>query len=1026
MKILKTEILVIGGGATGTGLMLDLALRGFKVILVEKGDLSHGTTGRFHGLLHSGGRYVVSDPQAAADCYHENQILRKIIPFAIEDTGGFFVSTPWDEGEYADHFINRCRVSAIPVEEIDIAQMLKREPLLNPGITRCFHVPDASVDSFLTSEANAAASRDLGAQIFTYYPVEKLLTGEGRVNGAICHDREKDEKVRIEADMVVNASGAWAGVIAKMAGIKIRMVPGKGTMLATNHRVVNTVINRCKYPSDGDIIVPAHTVAVLGTTDHPVPDPDNFSIEPWEVERIISEGEKIIPGIKDFRFLRAWAGVRPLIKEDPLPDSQQVQDSRELSRNFVLLDHKKRDNVDGFVTITCGKWTTYRKMAEVTADLVCEKLGTGRSCETPSTKLHHPFKSSTPIKAKNRYHLPGDRLRVIEKAQSYGNLICECELVTREDILNAWKGSLAKSLDDIRRDTRLGMGPCQGLYCTVRAAGILHEVNEEPVEKFNQAVVDFVTERWSGIQPVLWGQQLRQQAFDDFINHSLLKINQLHLPAFAPLKIERRSGRFTNSADSRLNLSDQGKGIRILPLQVNTESAGDKNVCQENNLPSTSEKSSKPRYDVVVIGGGLAGLSAAWRAVRSGLQTCLVTHGWGTLYWGSGCIDVFSVNHDYTMQESRTPIDGLRKVRDETSDHPYSLLEETFCREVIEDFKSIFQDNGYRLRGSLDHQYTLPTSLGTLRKTCLAPVTMLAGDIHEMNKPSLIVGFENFHDFSSKLVAHNLIMNGIQTKWCNVDVSKFTSKSKTISPTAITSTRLSYWMEKEDFRNFIIGELQHLLVNPEFRETRSIGIPAVLGNKNAQNIHNEILQKLGIPVYEIPTLPPSVPGIRLAHILVEEIRKSGGIVHEGIQILSAQTEDHRVVAVCSESAAGKRSYTAREFILATGGMIGGGIQMGYQETPREVIFNLPVTIPEVESSLSKSTTHIRSPLFNVGIKTNAQLQPLSSNGEIFLDNVTCAGTVLHGGDYVIESSVEGVGLFTGCLAGAIVSKKLQE
>jgi glycerol-3-phosphate dehydrogenase len=115
MRKIQTEILVIGGGATGTGVMRDLAMRGFKAVMVEKGDLTHGTTGRYHGLLHSGGRYAVKDPLAAKECIEENRILRRIMPHCIEDTGGFFVVTPWDAPSYAPPFRIGCEVAGIPI-----------------------------------------------------------------------------------------------------------------------------------------------------------------------------------------------------------------------------------------------------------------------------------------------------------------------------------------------------------------------------------------------------------------------------------------------------------------------------------------------------------------------------------------------------------------------------------------------------------------------------------------------------------------------------------------------------------------------------------------------------------------------------------------------------------------------------------------------------------------------------------------------------------------------------------------------
>src|SRR5690606_35842680 len=97
MRRLQTEVLVIGGGATGTGVMRDLATRGVETILVEQRELTHGTTGRYHGLRHSGARYVVKDPEAAVECIEENAVLRRIMPHCIEETSGFFVVTPWDD-----------------------------------------------------------------------------------------------------------------------------------------------------------------------------------------------------------------------------------------------------------------------------------------------------------------------------------------------------------------------------------------------------------------------------------------------------------------------------------------------------------------------------------------------------------------------------------------------------------------------------------------------------------------------------------------------------------------------------------------------------------------------------------------------------------------------------------------------------------------------------------------------------------------------------------------------------------------
>jgi glycerol-3-phosphate dehydrogenase len=576
MPNLQTELLVIGGGATGAGVAWDAALRGFATILIEKRDLTHGTTGRYHGLLHSGGRYVVKDPESARECIHENRILRRTHAHCIEDTSGFFVVTPEDEGDYPDKFRAACNRLGVPCAEVTVAEALRREPLLNPRISRVFEVPDGAADSFLSTHATAQAARQAGARILVYHECKRLLVtggeGERRVVGAEVLNTVTGERYEIHADLVINATGAWAGKIASTAGIEVKVIPGKGTMVATNHRLVNTVLNRCKMPSDGDILVPIHTVSVIGTTDEKVADPENLRIEPWEVQFMLEEGDKLVPGLSRARIVRAWAGVRPLYQEG------YVGESRNATRSLTLLDHQRRDGVGGFLTITGGKWTTFRMMAEKTVDAACAQLGVARPCVTAETPV--------PGIEQGHYWL-GHRLHEVEDDHLQGQLVCECELVTRAMLENAARLNPTVTLDDLRRDVRLGMGPCQGGFCTYRAVGILHEISEEshderftvageddaeewevayiqspshnvrgesiteratgeppitrnpptrspaidqrsPVSNPNLLLRDFLQERWKGVLPILWGRQLKQERLDELIYLSILNVD--HLP----------------------------------------------------------------------------------------------------------------------------------------------------------------------------------------------------------------------------------------------------------------------------------------------------------------------------------------------------------------------------------------------------------------------------------------------------------------------------------------------------------------
>ncbi|MEA2268439.1 MAG: glycerol-3-phosphate dehydrogenase [Solirubrobacteraceae bacterium] len=514
---MQADVLVIGGGATGAGVVWDCALRGFSTILVERRDLGEGTSGRFHGLLHSGGRYAVKDPDAARECIEENVILRRIAADCIEDTGGLFVTTPEDDPAYGDELLAGCARTGVPVAEIDPAEALRREPRLNPGIRRAFTVPDAGIDAWKTVWAFARGATAHGARVLPYHEVTGLLREGDAVAGARVLDVRTGEELTIEAGFTLNASGAWAGRIAAMAGIEgVEIIPGKGIMIAMNHRLVNTVINRCTMPADGDILVPIRTVSVIGTTDIRVPDADEPEITQDEVEQMLDDGERLVPGFRDARALRVWAGVRPLFQ-----DAKAGGDTRDVTRAHALLDHRERDGVTGFLTITGGKLTTMRLMAQDTVDAMVAQMGEDRPCRTaevpvPGSEDHEP------------YHV-GERLAHKEAHLLDDQLVCECELIPRSRLEEALRRRETTNLDDIRRSLRLGMGPCQGGFCIYRATGIMHSVEQLDAARANAALRDFLQERWKGVWPILYGDQLRQARLDDWIFQGLLDVE--HLPS---------------------------------------------------------------------------------------------------------------------------------------------------------------------------------------------------------------------------------------------------------------------------------------------------------------------------------------------------------------------------------------------------------------------------------------------------------------------------------------------------------------
>ena len=506
----SVDVLIVGGGATGAGILRDLASRGLHCLLVDKGDLASGTSGRYHGLLHSGARYVARDAQAARECIVENAVLRRIAPACIEDTGGVFVATPDDPDDYVEAFPGRCAAAGIACDEETVAALFRREPALNRAIRRAFRVPDAALEPWQLVEANLADARRRGSLARPYQQVVGMDRNGGFLGDVEIADTRSGSIQRVAPRIVVSATGAWAGRLAALAGVGLQMAPGKGTMLVYNQRMTDLVVNRCKPPGDGDIMVPVHTVAILGTTESAVDDPDQYDVTRAEVETLVTEGEKLFPDLRRMRILRAYAGVRPLYAADevagPAPDSSASGAAeRAISRAHVVIDHEVRDGVSNFVSVVGGKLTTYRLMAEQAADLVCAKLGVDRPCTTADEVL--------PGQGRDRgYYWLGERLADHEAAGADAALICECELLTRPMLEDFLSERMPCSIDDIRRGTRLGMGPCQGAFCTFRAAGVqaaLAPAEADPAAA-EAAQVAFLRERYKGTRPIAWGRQLQE------------------------------------------------------------------------------------------------------------------------------------------------------------------------------------------------------------------------------------------------------------------------------------------------------------------------------------------------------------------------------------------------------------------------------------------------------------------------------------------------------------------------------------
>jgi glycerol-3-phosphate dehydrogenase len=486
-------------------------MRGLRCLLVEQGDLGTGTTGHFHGLLHSGGRYAVRDPDAARECIVENRIVRRIAAPSVEDTGGLFCWLDGDPESYPEQFLAGCRRAGIEVGEISAEEAWRREPLLSRRLRRAFTVPDATIEPWGLVGGNADSAIEHGAVVRRY----TRLVGVGMEGGRACwielEDVRSGERQRAEVGLLASAAGYWAGRVAALAGVSLEMAPGWGTMVIMNQRLAQHVVNRCRAPGDGDIVVPVGPVSILGTTDVTV-DTDRYEITRAEVRSIMAQASALMPALEERRVLRAFAGARPLY--DP---GHRSGDSRLLSRSHSVLDHAA-DGVDNFVSIVGGKLTTYRLMAEHTADVICRKLGAGTACRTAGEALPQ-------ARGERRHYVLGERLTAREESGGAdADLVCECELVSRPMVEAFVEAHGRTPLDDVLRATRLGMGPCQGAFCALRATGIVERARPAPGAELDP-LRRFMDERMRGARPILWRDQARQLRLNELVYREVLDLD---------------------------------------------------------------------------------------------------------------------------------------------------------------------------------------------------------------------------------------------------------------------------------------------------------------------------------------------------------------------------------------------------------------------------------------------------------------------------------------------------------------------
>jgi glycerol-3-phosphate dehydrogenase len=383
---MASKIIVIGAGATGSFITHDLASRGFDVTVIEKGNIIGGTSGRFHGMLHSGARYAMNDVKAAQESIIDNKVISEIAPFCIENTGGLFVALNEEDLSFQGKFEDGCKQSNIPIEQLSIESVLKEEPFLNNSVKAAYRVPDKVINSFRFITSLLLTAKKESAKVLLNTEVVEFIKEGNNVNGVKIKNNNTGQSSELKADLIVNASGAWSSkLMDEKLGIKsIEMILSAGTMAVINRRFTKHIINRLREPSDGDIVVPFFNDSIIGTTAFIVDDPEKFDIDKEDISFLQKAGSEMLPILANYPVYRYYAGIRPLIS------AGENDDSRKTSRDFKIFDHSATDNVNGIISIVGGKLSTARIMAKEIGDFIGNKMGNKIESKTDKIRLYWP------------------------------------------------------------------------------------------------------------------------------------------------------------------------------------------------------------------------------------------------------------------------------------------------------------------------------------------------------------------------------------------------------------------------------------------------------------------------------------------------------------------------------------------------------------------------------------------------------------------------------------------------------------
>ncbi len=402
--------------------------------------------------------------------------------------------------------------------------------------------------------------------------------------------------------------------------------------------------------------------------------------------------------------------------------------------------------------------------------------------------------------------------------------------------------------------------------------------------------------------------------------------------------------------------------------------------------------------DVLVIGGGPAGLFSAWLARQRGAKTRVLAAGIGTTHIMPGWLSVLEADGDLQG--------ALQQWSAEHPAHPYALSGMGALEAGLKALQALCEPFGLLYVGGLERNMRLPTALGAAIPAAYAPASFVTGDLNAPG-PMLIAGPAGWRDFYPAFCAANLARHGVAAEPFAFELPEIHAvKFDNIS------TGLARLFDRPDVRERVGRQIRERL-----NGAARVGMPAVLGLNDYPRAWQHLQDLIGAPVFEIPTLPPSVPGMRLYNIFKNALARAGVQVLLNMPVERPLVQGSRVVGVAVKNVVRETVYRAKNVILATGGLYGGGILTDHHGAMAETVFGLPLTaVPPMPEWFSNTFLPSDHPVHYAGIAVDAQMRPLDGRGAVIYENLRVAGRSLAGYNGTCEGSTEGVWISTAWAA----------